>query len=277
MPRTFSYTEVVNAAIADMLKHGFDSIERVAFWESKLKSALATYGLSNTKADEMLRRGLTDIYKRYVERNQLAEFHPGVSRFTIENLKPKMRAELDRRIMASTSLIRLNRSRMVEQTLQRFSGWATSIPAGGASKQAKTERKRLKKSLTSLKFEERRLLIDQGHKLRSSISEIVAEDGQAIAGYWHSHWREPDYDYREDHKQRDGKAFLLKESWARERGLVKPGKMGFYGDPLTKCGEEPYCRCVMRWVYNLRDLPPDMLTAKGKKELEAARAKLRAA
>lgn len=277
MPRTFSYTEVVNAAINDMLRHGFDSMARVQFWEGKLKNAIATYGLSSAKADDMLRRGLTDIYKRFVIRGHLADFHPGVSRFTVEKLTPAMRAELDRRIMASTSLIRLNRSRMVEQTLQRFSGWATSIPAGGSSKTAKTEKRKLKKSLTSLKFEERRLLIDQGHKLRANISEIVAEGGEAIAGYWHSHWREPGYDYRPDHKERDQECFLLKGSWAHERGLVKPGRFGYYGDPLTKCAEEPYCRCIMRWVYNLRDLPPDMLTAKGKKELEKARAALKAA
>jgi len=55
--------------------------------------------------------------------------------------------------------------------------------------------------------------------------------------------------------------------------LVKPGKMGFYGD-TEKVAELPFCSCYMGWIFALRSLPPEMLTAKGKAALADARAKL---
>jgi hypothetical protein len=86
---------------------------------------------------------------------------------------------------------------------------------------------------------------------------------------WNSHWRESGYNARIEHKERDGKVYLLRESWAAERGLVKPGDAGYY-DEVTAVGEEVYCRCWVTYLYALRRLPADMLTAKGREELERA-------
>ena len=114
------------------------------------------------------------------------------------------------------------------------------------------------------------MLIDQGHKLRASISEVVAVGGNALAGVWHSHWRQPGYDYRVDHKERDQEVYLLRNTWALNEGLIKPGPAGYY-DQVTSVGEEPFCRCYMTWLYNLRDLPANMLTKKGQDKLALAR------
>ena len=195
----------------------------------------------------------------------------GVERFTIERIKPSLRAELDRRILASASLIRLNRDAAIEKTIQRFQGWATSIPKGGSGAVAKRETKDdIRKSLAQLPFEERRVLIDQGHKLTSSISEILATDGGAIAGVWRSHWRQSGYDYRVDHKDRDEKVYTVRDNWAMQAGLMKVGRAG-YTDDITKPGEEVFCRCYYSYLYHLRDLPASMLTAKGRAQLERVR------
>ena len=124
--------------------------------------------------------------------------------------------------------------------------------------------------LGGLAFEERRVLIDQGHKLTAAISQTVAVGAGAIAGTWRSHYRQPGYDYREDHKERDGLLYTLRGNWALEKGLMKPGPAGYYED-VTAVGEEVFCRCWMVWFYNLSSLPPDMLTAKGKSELARVR------
>jgi hypothetical protein len=55
--------------------------------------------------------------------------HQGISRFTLNYLEPKLRTELDRRILASVDLIQLNRRKAIDTTLSRFSGWASSIPS----------------------------------------------------------------------------------------------------------------------------------------------------
>jgi len=47
---------------------------------------------------------------------------------------------------------------------------------------------------------------------------------------------------------------------------MKAGDAG-YTDEITTPGEEVFCRCFYRWIYNLRDLPKDMLTIKGKEQL----------
>lgn len=272
MPVSRSFAATVSAAIDDVAEHGFDSEGRIKFWTDEIAKAAAKEMKTEQQMDDALRRGLRDVYARLVDRGEIARYHQGVGRFTLQKVRPALRAELDRRIMASANLIKLNREQAVAKTLQRFQGWSTSIPKGGSGDPDKAEtRKNLKKALSSLPFEERRVLIDQGHKLVGALSEILAKDGQAIAGEWHSHWKQAGYDYREDHKERDKKVYLVRGSWAQERGLVKPGDAGYY-DEVTSVGEEPFCRCYMTWLYNISSLPADMVTKKGQAELARVRA-----
>lgn len=277
MLRKQTYQEVLTAAIEDMVEHGFDSAERVAMWMARLREAAVASMRPSHEMEEMLRQALGAVYRRLVERGQVVSMHPGIGRFTLERVRPQLRAELDRRLMAAASLIRLNKEEAVGKTLRRFEGWATSIPKGGteAAKRAQVKAE-IKKPLASLPFVERRVLIDQGHKLTASISEVLATDGGAIAATWRSNWRQANYDYREDHKERDGLVYLLPRSWALERGLVKPGPAGWYSD-VTSAGEEPFCRCYIRWVHALGAMPAEMLTKRGREALEAARETTRAA
>lgn len=276
MPVSRAFNDVLQAAINDMAEHGFDSIERVERWSEALRVAALQSAIAEDDLADMLRQGLADIYKRVVEHDGILKMHPGVSRFTLQQIKPRLRAELDRRIMASANLIKLNRRQSIDKTLQRFQGWATSIPVGGAADPEKAKNKKnMRKSLAQLPFEERRVLIDQGHKLTASISEIVASDGGAIAARWRSHWRQAGYNYREDHKERDQQVFVLRESWAMTQGLVKKGANPFYDD-ITKAAEEPFCRCYIVWLYAIRDLPKDCVTVKGLTALDQARAAIAA-
>lgn len=118
-------------------------------------------------------------------------------------------------------------------------------------------------------------MIDQGHKFVSALNDLVATDGGAIAARWSSNWRQPGYHYRKDHKERDGEIYLIRGSWAQAKGLVKPGKAG-YVDQTTRPGEEVYCRCDYVYLYNVSDLPAEMLTEKGKSELARVKKELAA-
>lgn len=265
------YFATITAAVNDLVEHGFDSMERVDYWTGEIRKAAERAHASPERLQQMLSDYLTLIYRRLVDRGEVARYHPGIARFTVDQLRPQLRAELDRRIMAAANLIKLKRAAAMEKTLQRFQGWSTSIPAGGTRNADRAEVKdNIKKALRSHTFEERRVLTDQGHKLTASISEVVAAGGGAIALVWHSHWRQVGYNYREDHKDRDGLVYLMRASWAVERGLVKPGPAGYY-DKVTAVAEEPFCRCYAQYLYNLRDLPEDMITQRGREQLEAAR------
>lgn len=270
-PHTSSFLRTLTEAINEFTETGFISSERLDYWVQRIRTAalesMVPPDVVETRLGDMLR----GIFYTKVERGAILKFHPGVARFTIDRVKPKLRAELDRRLMASRGLIKLNRAAAVEKTIQRFAGWATSVPPGGTDATERTEvKKTVRKSLASLPFEERRVAIDQGHKMLANLNEIIAEDGGAIAGIWHSHWREKGYDYRVSHKERDDRVFVVRNNWAIQKGLMTVDGRE-YTDDLTKPGEEVYCRCRYQYIYTLRNLPADMITRKGREELTRVR------
>jgi hypothetical protein len=225
---------------------------------------------------------------------------PGVGRFTVENVKPHLRRELNRRIMAiaeeSADLIGSDREAVIKATLTRCAAWITLLPSepgdGTSSPSRWTQIKSRftwrnqpepparrsptsPKELADLPHEERwrLVMLQQGLQLNAAVSAIIAEDAGAIAGKWFSHWRQAGYDYREVHKERDGKIYLVRNSWARERGLVVVGDVG-YTDDISQPADEIGCRCQWVWLYHLRQLPPDTLTKKGCEELKRAHAEI---
>ncbi len=266
-----SFAETVQAAVADVTRHGFDTQRRLDGWLEKIRAAARRSLISEGELDRQLRAILTTVYARMTRAGGMNRYQIGTPRFTLAHIKPRLRAELDRRIMASANLIRLNRQQAIEKTLQRFAGWMSSVPPGGSDVVDKVDTKSdIRKALRQLPFEERRVLIDQGHKLISSINEITAHDGGAIAGLWRSNYRQVNYNYRQDHKERDDKVYLIRDSWAHQRGYVKPGKAG-YTDEITQAAEEPFCRCYYVYIYSLNKIPDDMLTAKGREERDRAK------
>lgn len=262
-----TFDQVLKEAIDDMSRNGFDTAERLAYWQERLRRAAEASMTPQDKMEQMLREALRAVYRRMVERGGVVRLHPGVGRFQVDRLTPQMRKELDKHILASADLIRLNKKEAVEKTLRRFAGWATSVPAGGSDQVNKREEKeRIRKSMSGLPFVERRVLVDQGHKLESSISEVVATNTGAIAGIWRSNFRQAHYDYREDHKERDGEIYVVRNNWALEKGLMKLAGHK-YTDEIEKPGEFVFCRCKYQYLYSLRKLPEEMLTVKGKTEL----------
>lgn len=266
------FYETLRAAITDISENGFDTSGRLAYWTEELRRAALRTLKPAWQMEEMLKFGLSAIFRRLIDRGGIARYHSGLPRFTLQRVAPHLRAELDRRIIASADLIKLNREQAIAKTLQRFQGWATSIPGGGSDTTDKRETaKEVRKALARLPFEERRVMIDQGHKFTANLSNILAQNGGAIAMIWHSHWRQTGYDYREDHKDRDLKVYAIRGNWAIQQGLMRLGEAGYYED-VTAAGEEVYCRCYAQYLYALRDLPKDMLTKKGAEALAHATA-----
>lgn len=275
MTRRESYFDILTLAINEFAEHGYDSAERAAYWTRRLKDAAEASMASTAQMEQMLRDALASVYRRMIDKGQIAQYHQGIARFTIEKVRPQLRAELDRRIMAAASLIRLNREQAMQTTLRRFQGWATSIPKGGSEAVDKREEKaKIRKALVSLPWEERRVAIDQGHKLFSSLSNILAVDGGALAGIWR-HVHQAGYDARPEHVARDGHWFTIPGNWAIEKGLMKVGPDGYTND-VEMPAEFVFCRCRYQYVHSLGKLPKDMLTRKGDEELARVRAQLAA-
>lgn len=266
--RGATFYQVLSEAVAEMSETGFDSSERLAYWIDRIRKAAIQGMVPLSTVEHTLNEALRGIFKAKIERGGILKLHPEVSRFTLRNVQPRLRGELERRMMASRELIKLNRAQAIDKTVQRFSGWATSIPPGGSDavdgRETKTE---IRKALASLPFTERRCLIDQGHKFTSNLSNIIAVDGGALAAEWHSNFRQRNYNYREEHKERDGKVYVIRDNWALSKGLMTRAQHE-YTDDVTMPGEEIFCRCHYRYIYSLRRLPPEMVTTKGRAELE---------
>jgi hypothetical protein len=267
-----TFYRVLSEAINEMAAAGFDNSERLAFWIKRIRDAAIQSLIPEHVLEAQLHAAFRATFQRLVERSAITKFHPGIARFTLEKVRPALRAELDRRLMAARNLIKLNRAEAIEATVRRFAGWASSVPDGGTGATNKRETKvEIRKALASLPFRERRVAIDQGHKFVSNLNNILATDGGAIALTWHSHWRQAGYNYRLDHRERDGKVYVLRGNWALDRGFMKLAGRTYY-DEVTAVGEEVYCRCFAVYLYSLRALPDDMVTEKGRAELARAKA-----
>lgn len=271
--RTQTFQEVLTAAVRDITENGYDDIARLDEWLRRLRIAAVVDLPAAEEIQSRMQLAMKAVFERTFTKSAMLKYHPGVPRFTIERLKPFARAELDRRIVASAQLIKLNREQAIEKTLQRFSGWATSIPGRGSRVVDKIDvKEHIGKPLQQIKYGARRCSIDQGHKLVAAINEVVAQQNGVIAYRWRSHWKRAGYDYREDHKERDQLIYLVRGNWAQEQGLVKKGEAGYY-DEITAAAQEPFCQCYVVAIYSLRDLPPEMLTTKGRDLLEQTRLK----
>lgn len=260
-----SLIDQIREAVRQFVEQGW-TLSLMRYWQKKLEAALLGYR-DTSESERRLAKSLSDLFARKTTPNALVKLQPGVDKVTLSRIALQLRPELDRRIMASADLIKLNRKQAIERTLQRFAGWSTSIPTGGSAVTDIRETvSHIAKPLRSMSFEERRLFIDQGHKMASNINYVLALQTEAIAVRWNSHWRQAGYDYRPDHKERDGKVYAIKGNWAIERGFMNKGA-GYIEDE-EMFGELPFCRCFGTYYRNLRDLPDDMLTRKGREELE---------
>lgn len=267
-----TFDQVLADAIRELSSTGYTSPEQINRWTDELRRAAEFELGPNWHADPQTRAKLDAIFTKLIERGGIETYVPGVSRFTLNMVRPHLRAELDRRIVAAADLIKLHREEAVERALARFRGWSTSIPVGGDETIDKRETKAsIGKSLTQLNFERRRCETDQGMKLIANIAEIVATDNGAIAGIWHDHGEhDRSYNARKEHMARAGKIFVVRDNWAMREGIMKlDGHQ--YMDEVTRPAQEVSCRCFYQWITSPRRLPDSMLTRKGQEWVAAGR------
>lgn len=265
-PRARFY-RLVSEAVADIETHGFDSEERLNRWVERLEAAAVVAAVPVREMTARLQEQLDRAFRGALAPRRVLRVHPGVGTWTLERIRPELRRELDRRIAASASLIRLDREASIQRTLQRFSGWATSVPAGGTRAVSRSEEaEAVRRGIAGLPFIERRVVIDQGHKLVAAIDDIIAKDGGAIAVMWRHVRPQPGYEPRPEHVARDGKVYAMRGSWALASGLMKRGPHPYF-DEIEQPGMPVFCRCWGQRIYTPRALPADMLTEKGRRWL----------
>lgn len=255
-------------ALREFATMGYRSESDLQAWLQRLHLVLEYELPTDDWTRKQLTHALGTIYNRDVVRGAVAKYVPGVSRYTLDRIQPSLRAELDRRIFAGIDLIKINKRAATEKTLQRFSGWVSSVPRGGSHEtDIRSVVREIAKPVAQVRYEARRVAIDQGHKLSAAVAHVVAKQEGAIAAIWHDRGEhDTSYDARKAHLARSGKLFLVRDSWAMTEGLVKKGGLT-YTDEIEQPAELPFCSCYWTYSTSPRSLPEALLTEKGRASL----------
>lgn len=139
------------------------------------------------------------------------------------------------------------------------------VPAGG------TKDKGLKSKITEIKGELRYIAKwDQSfytYKARSlpnELEHLFALENEPLAAIWEycQTVEHSDDQLTNNHKERDGRVYAVRDNWAIGKGLMQVGRYSYIDEISLPC-QEVGCMCSLRYLYNLRSLPEDMLTAEG--------------
>lgn len=279
-----TFFQILSDAVAYFAVNGYSKSQQ-DYWTRLLRDSLRSYLPTERDIKKKADKYLTAIYGRthkklaHAVAKQVVKENTNepVSRFTIQNMKGLER-ELEKSVGKSLSLIGNNRDLMIQHMVNKFQGWVSSVPVqiekGKPATKDVSVGKDVKDSIKKLVKDDRykvdRVLIDQGHKLVSNINDTFASNNGAIAAKWAiAHTKEGiggrPYEHRPEHVAREGKIFLLRDSWARQKGLIKP--VNGYTDDIEQPAELPFCRCSYTYIYSISALPDEFLTAKAKKML----------
>lgn len=271
-----TFRQILADAVRELAETGYSSPEAIEAWTQRLRNAAEAELGPDSYVDQQVREALGSVFRKWVDQRKIAQRVDDIRRFGIEIIRPQLRAELDRRILAAADLIKLHRREAVERTLQRFRGWSTSIPPGGDGSIDKREvRSEIGKSVAQFRYERRRVDTDQASKLVANITHIAAVDGGAIAGIWHDHGEhDRNYHARKEHMARSGKLFVRRDGWAYQQGLITGGD-GFMED-IEMVGQLPFCRCFYTYITSPRRLPDQMLTRAGQEWVARGRMEMAA-
>ena len=185
---------------------------------------------------------------------------------TFEQLEPLIRrahAECQAHITKTTEGFRNDE---LEEALACFEQWARSIPLGGTKDKAFRDGARdVRQNLKAFPKWSERFYYATIRNFPNAIEAMSARANGALAALWHCYgWQnEPEHD------RNNGKVFLVRGNWAIAKGLIHDAGAR-YTDEMPQPGNDG-CRCSYQFLYNLRNLPPELLTPLGKAKLAEAR------
>lgn len=258
--------DILNSTSADLLQEAMGTLRAEIdkhFQKNRKESVIFNY---------LNKNGYMAYLKHDFKKN-----NKGLSTYSLKDLRPKFKKQLDQRVQNSFNWIKNKDDELKQKLASKFMSWVTidSEDTRGST----TSKQSLLNFLDFAKendiAEEHALFVlrDQASKMRASFDMIVAEENGAIGGVWINRGDKrvvgnPDglYPYgnkaHNDHWDRGGKFFIFKNSWAYQKGFVKGEKYEDLEDGGV--GVAINCRCRLEMIYDLRDVPIENLTKKGK-------------
>ena len=104
-----TFNEALTAAVNSFTLEGFDDPLRLTHWLKRLRETAQAEMPTPKVIESRTKQALESVYKRAISPAAVKRTHREIPRFTVERIKPELRAELTRRVLASADLIKLNR------------------------------------------------------------------------------------------------------------------------------------------------------------------------
>ena len=231
-----------------------------------------------------VRGELKKKYNQFVKHG-VFQVSPNIQKYKIEDLKPDYKKELARRTQVCLSYITTQDRQTVEEIKNRVLNFATTPHIAKDLNEFESDfwnnvlPEKTNKNYKSDKWQ-KMIIRDQQHKLVSNMTYITAMKNNAIGFIWKNRkdvrvvgnpagMYPNGNEMHNNHWQREGKLYLFRESKAIKQGLIKKTKDVQYADEIEDGlpGIPINCRCTMRLIYRLYEIPAEyknIITEKGK-------------
>lgn len=232
-----------------------------------------------------VRGELKKKYNQFVKRG-VFQVSPNIQKYKIEDLKPDYKKELARRTQVCLSYITTQDRQTVEEIKNRVLNFATTPHIAKDLNEFESDfwnnvlPEKTNKNYKSDKWQ-KMIIRDQQHKLVSNMTYITAMKNNAIGFIWKNRkdvrvvgnpagMYPNGNEIHNNHWQREGRLYLFRDSKAIKQGLIKKTKDVQYADEIEDGipGIPINCRCTMRLIYRLYEIPAEYKNIITKKGLE---------
>lgn len=231
-----------------------------------------------------VRSKLKNEYNQFIKKG-VFRTAPSLQKYKIEDLKPDFKKELESRINVSLSYIKTQDQNTIEEIKNRLMNFASIPHPNKDLKELEYDfwndviPAKVKKNYKTSSWQNM-IIRDQQHKLVSNMTYITAMKNDAVGFIWKNRKDirvvgNPSGLYpsgnkmHNNHWKREGKLYLFRDSAALKKGLIKKTKDVQYADEIEDGlpGIPINCRCTMRLIYRLYEIPAEyksIITEKGK-------------
>lgn len=147
------------------------------------------------------------------------------------------------------------------------------VPVGGSKdKVLKANISDIKKTARWLPKWHKLLFTYKAASFPEEIEFLFIRQSGPIAAAWRFSVLDVECDFRmnHDHRALSGTIYLVRDSWAMEKGYLDKDSAPCIED-VVRPKQDIGCMCNLTWLYGLRDLPSHMLSTYGQKVFEQTR------
>ena len=267
--------DAINAAINCILQDG-PSETSIAKLKSQIEAVLNRETTSSVIAAQAIESYHRNLYETIVQFKGFpvvsvvevgGEEHDAPKRKSSENfsdaefalIQPILADALARSIMVAADSAESFKQSEIHQSLMMLDEWAKTIPYGGTKeKPYRATARAVRNGIKATASWGKRFFIIHRPDFAAEARHIFACHRGAIAGKWA--WSR--YPECEIHRHIDGTVYLVRGSWAMQKGLLSDDGHAFT-DEVTVPGTTGCC-CSYEYLYGLRDIPSPMITNAGR-------------